>query len=62
MGRILMIAALVVVGFFVIGWLIGFVFSMLKWVLIVGVLALVAMGVMRLTRSGGSKTNHSDYS
>jgi F0F1-type ATP synthase assembly protein I len=57
-----MIAALVVVGFFVIGWLIGFVFSMLKWVLIIGVLALVAMGLMRLTRSGGAKAKNSDYS
>ncbi|GAA0391788.1 hypothetical protein Acor_18110 [Acrocarpospora corrugata] len=57
-----MIAALAVVGFFVIGWLIGFVFSMLKWVLIIGVLAVAVMGVMRLTRSGASRNKDSDYS
>ncbi|WP_204044893.1 hypothetical protein [Acrocarpospora phusangensis] len=61
MGRILMIAALVVVGFFVVGWLIGFVFSLLKWVLIAGLLALAVMGVMRLTRSGGAKSDDSPY-
>ena len=54
MGRILMIAALVVVGFFVIGWLIGFVFSAIKWILVVAILAFVAMAVLRLLRSGGS--------
>ncbi|GIH28265.1 hypothetical protein Aph01nite_65750 [Acrocarpospora phusangensis] len=56
-----MIAALVVVGFFVVGWLIGFVFSLLKWVLIAGLLALAVMGVMRLTRSGGAKSDDSPY-
>ncbi len=49
-----MIAALVVVGFFVIGWLIGFVFSAIKWILVVAILAFVAMAVMRLLRSGSS--------
>ena len=54
MGRILLIAAAVVVGFFLLGSLIGFIFGVLKWVLIVGAIALIVSVVLKLTRSSGS--------
>ena len=53
MGRILLIAAAIVVGFFVLGAVLGFIFSALKWLLIVGVIALGVAAVFKLTRSGG---------
>nr|WP_063818215.1 hypothetical protein [Herbidospora sakaeratensis] len=56
MGRILMYAVIAVAAFFVIGWLIGLVFGLLKWVLILGVIGLAVMGVMKLTR-GKSKSS-----
>ncbi|WP_062354432.1 hypothetical protein [Herbidospora yilanensis] len=55
MGRILLYAVMAVAAFFVIGWLIGLVFGLLKWVLIIGVIGLAVMGVMKLT-SGKSKS------
>ncbi|WP_062435096.1 hypothetical protein [Herbidospora daliensis] len=55
MGRILLYAVIAVAAFFVIGWLIGLVFGLLKWVLILGVIGLAVMGVMKLTR-GKSKS------
>jgi hypothetical protein len=60
MGRILLIAAAIVVGFFVIGAVIGFIFSALKWLLIVGVIALAVAGVLKLTRSAGGARDR-DY-
>lgn len=61
MGRILLIAAAVVVGFFVIGAVLGFLFSVLKWVLILGVIALAVAGVLKLTRSGESESPGRPY-
>ncbi|MEW9533569.1 hypothetical protein [Microbispora sp. NPDC049125] len=54
MGRILLIAALVIVGFFVLGSVIGLIFGALKWLLIIGALALIVSVVLKLTRSGRS--------
>ncbi len=58
MGRILLIAALVVVGFFVIGAVIGFVWSALKWILIIGLIVAAVMAVMKITRSASGSTSH----
>jgi hypothetical protein len=52
MGRILLIAAAVIVGFFLLGSIIGILFGLLKWVLIIGAVALIVSVVVRLTRSG----------
>ncbi|GLW98738.1 hypothetical protein [Microtetraspora sp. NBRC 16547] len=52
MGRILLIAALVVVGLLLIGSIIGLVFSALKWVLIIGA---IVLGVMLIMKSTGSR-------
>ncbi|WP_066363476.1 hypothetical protein [Herbidospora mongoliensis] len=60
MGRILMYAVIAIAAFFVIGWLIGLVFGLLKWVLIIGVIGLAVMGVMKLAR--GSKSKSPDWS
>ncbi|WP_169947336.1 hypothetical protein [Microbispora sp. H11081] len=54
MGRILLIAAAVIVGFFLLGSVIGLIFGALKWVLIIGAIALIVSVVLKLTRSSGS--------
>ncbi|MBX6381802.1 MAG: hypothetical protein IRZ07_02320 [Microbispora sp.] len=54
MGRILLIAAAVIVGFFLLGSVIGLIFGVLKWVLIIGAIALIVSVVLKLTRSGRS--------
>jgi hypothetical protein len=54
MGRILLIAALVIVGFFVIGAVLGFIWGALKWILIIGLIAAAVMAVMKLLRSSSS--------
>ncbi|GGO01247.1 hypothetical protein GCM10010116_02220 [Microbispora rosea subsp. aerata] len=56
MGRILLIAAAVVVGFFLLGSVIGLIVGVLKWVLIIGAIALIVAAVLKLTRSG--RSNH----
>lgn len=58
MGRILLIAALVVVGFFVIGAVIGFIWSALKWILIIGLIVAAVMAVMKITRSTSGSAPH----
>jgi hypothetical protein len=58
MGRILLIAALVVVGLFVIGAVIGFIWSALKWILIIGLIVAAVMAVMKITRSTSGSTPH----
>ncbi len=55
-----MYAVIAIAAFFVIGWLIGLVFGLLKWVLIIGVIGLAVMGVMKLAR--GSKSKSPDWS
>ncbi|WP_157530226.1 hypothetical protein [Microtetraspora niveoalba] len=52
MGRILLIAALVVVGLFLLGSIIGLVFSALKWILIIGA---IVLGVMLIVKNTGSR-------
>jgi hypothetical protein len=61
MGRILLIAVAAVVGFFILGAVLGFLFSVLKWVLILGLIALAVAGVLKLTRSGGSQSHGGEY-
>ena len=56
MGRILLIAAAVIVGFFLLGSVIGLIFGVLKWVLIIGAIALIVSVVLKLTRS--SRSSH----
>ncbi|WP_202638396.1 hypothetical protein [Bailinhaonella thermotolerans] len=51
MGRILLIIAAVVVGFMVLGTVIGLFFTALKWALIVGFIALLVVGVSKLAKS-----------
>ncbi|MEU8251176.1 hypothetical protein [Nonomuraea sp. NPDC048916] len=43
MGRILMIAAVIVAALFLLGPLVGFVFTLLKWALILSAAALVVV-------------------
>ncbi|WP_061300197.1 hypothetical protein [Herbidospora cretacea] len=56
MGRILLYAVIAIAAFFVIGWLIGLVFGLLKWVLILGVIGFAVMVVMKLARGDKGKT------
>ncbi|GII56780.1 hypothetical protein Pth03_51690 [Planotetraspora thailandica] len=58
MGRILLIAAAVVVGFFLLGSIMGILFGLLKWVLIIGAVALIVSVVVRLTRSSDRHDHH----
>ncbi|WP_406315635.1 hypothetical protein OHA77_01820 [Streptosporangium sp. NBC_01639] len=53
MGRILLIVAAVVLAFLLLGPLLGFVFGLLKWALIIGLVAVVVMFGARLFRSSG---------
>ncbi|MFI0419904.1 hypothetical protein [Spongiactinospora sp. 9N601] len=55
MGRILLAIAAVIVGFIVLGWVIGLFGTLLKWALIIGLVAVVAGVVMRLARSSRSE-------
>jgi len=48
MGRILLVAAALVVGFFVFGAVLGFLFNVIKWVVILGVIALIGYAALRL--------------
>jgi hypothetical protein len=59
MGRILLIAALVIVGFMLLGSVIGFIFGALKWLLIIGALALIVSVVLKLTRTRGGSDHYS---
>lgn len=51
MGRILLIVAAVIVGLMLIGPLLGFAFTLLKWGLIIGGVALAAMFVTRWAKT-----------
>ena len=61
MGRILLIAVAAVVGFFLLGAVLGLLFNVLKWVLILGLIAAAVAGVLKLTRSGGSRSHSGEY-
>lgn len=54
MGRILLIAALVIVGFFFLGTVLGLIWGALKWILIIGLIAAAVMAVMKLLKSSSS--------
>lgn len=57
----LVIAAAVVVGFFVLGAVLGFLFNVLKWVLILGAIAFAAAAVLKLTRPDRSESYGGRY-
>jgi hypothetical protein len=50
MGRILLIAVVVVAAFFLLGSLLGLLAALLKWALIIGLVALAVGFVMKLSR------------
>ncbi|GGT04836.1 hypothetical protein GCM10010156_73250 [Planobispora rosea] len=54
MGRILLIVAAVVIAFMLLGSVLGFLFGLLKWALIIGLVAVVVMGAARLFRRSSS--------
>ncbi|MCT9930862.1 hypothetical protein N5079_11595 [Planotetraspora sp. A-T 1434] len=58
MGRILLIAAAVIVGLFLLGSVIGLIFGALKWLLIIGAIALIVSVVFKLTRSRGGRDHY----
>jgi len=51
MGRILLIVAAVVIAFLLLGSVLGFLFTLLKWVLVIGLVGVVVMFASRLFRS-----------
>ncbi|MEU4407147.1 hypothetical protein AB0F88_21705 [Streptosporangium sp. NPDC023963] len=55
MGRILLIVAAVVIGFLLLGSVLGFLFTLLKWALIIGLVGVVVMFVSRLFRSSTTR-------
>ncbi|GIH81320.1 hypothetical protein [Planobispora longispora] len=50
MGRILLIVAAVIVAFMLLGSVLGFLFGLLKWALIIGLVAVVVMFAAKLFR------------
>jgi hypothetical protein len=60
MGRILLFAAVAVVGIFLLGAVLGLLFNLLKWAVIIGLIALAVAGVLKLTR-GGSRSHSDPY-
>ncbi|GAA3447040.1 hypothetical protein [Planomonospora venezuelensis] len=50
MGRILLIVAAVVVAFIVLGWVLSFLVGLIKWALILGLVAAVVMFATRFFR------------
>lgn len=59
MARILLIAALIVIGFIVLGSVIGLIFSALKWLLIIGAIALIVSIALKITRSSSGRSGYS---
>ncbi|GIH95893.1 hypothetical protein ACFFMN_40735 [Planobispora siamensis] len=55
MGRILLIVAAVIVAFMLLGSVLGFLFGLLKWALIIGLVAVVVMFAAKLFRGGSSR-------
>ncbi|MBG0816589.1 hypothetical protein [Planomonospora sp. ID82291] len=55
MGRILLIVAAVVLAFFLLGSVLGFLFGLLKWALIIGLVAVVATFAAKLFRSSKAR-------
>ena len=59
MGRILLIIAAIIAGLILLGPLVGFFFTLLKWVLIIG---LVGGGIMLVTKwVGSSRSSSNDH-
>ncbi|MFB9889952.1 hypothetical protein [Planobispora takensis] len=55
MGRILLIVAAVIVAFMLLGSVLGFLFGLLKWALIIGLVAVVVMFGAKLFRGGSAR-------
>jgi hypothetical protein len=54
MGRVLLFAAAVVLGFFVLGAVLGLLMGLLKWILLLGAIALgVAVTIKLIDRTAG---------
>ncbi|MDH2427261.1 hypothetical protein [Sphaerisporangium sp. TRM90804] len=51
MGRILLLIAVAVAAFFLLGSVLGFLFGILKWVLIIGVVALAVGALSKIMSS-----------
>ncbi|GAA4073672.1 hypothetical protein GCM10022248_47880 [Nonomuraea soli] len=51
MGRILLIVAAVIVGLMLLGPILGFAFTLLKWALIIGGIAFAAMFVTKWVKT-----------
>lgn len=58
MGRILLIVAAVIVGLMLIGPLLGFAFTLVKWGLIIGAVVLGVTFVSRWAKNNNSSDNH----
>jgi hypothetical protein len=54
MGRILLLVAAVIAGFFILGWLIGIITGLLKWALIIGVVVVAVTMLSKILRSSRS--------
>lgn len=61
MGRIILFAVAIVLGFFVIGAVLGFLFSVLKWVLILGAIALAVALVLKVIGMAKGDRARSNY-
>ncbi|WP_433257147.1 hypothetical protein ACQPYK_19580 [Streptosporangium sp. CA-135522] len=55
MQRILLIVAAALLAFLLLGSVLGFLFGLLKWALIIGLVAAVAMFAVKLLRSSGAR-------
>ncbi|GGL07021.1 hypothetical protein Sme01_12160 [Sphaerisporangium melleum] len=51
MARILLLIAVVIVGFMLLGTVIGLIAGILKWALIIGVVVLAYLALSRILRS-----------
>jgi len=55
MGRILLIVAAVVIGLLLLGSVLGFLFTLVKWALIIGLVGVVVMFASRLLHSSNAR-------
>ncbi|MFI6513196.1 hypothetical protein ACIBCT_36815 [Streptosporangium sp. NPDC050855] len=55
MGRILLIVAAVVIAFLLLGSVLGFLFTLIKWALIIGLVGVVIMFASRLFGSSNTR-------
>ncbi|MER6830368.1 hypothetical protein ABT352_30570 [Streptosporangium sp. NPDC000563] len=55
MGRILLIVAAVVIGFLLLGSVLGFLLTLLKWALIIGLVGVAVVFASRLFHSSNAR-------